>query len=181
MSEDEDDQGRLIVELLNAGVSYDDALAWIHSDSSREILEFVSLFERSPHDRYLMRLARRANITYSEATVKWQNLADLFAEIGLDILESRESLAKCPECGMDHDLIRSSKGRPLPGAPYKLGLVDCWVNREIEHANSQRISEEDRKSGVRFTLMSADPGENWIDHSTDLERAAKAEEVDRPD
>lgn len=126
------------------------------------VMRWVDRFVRSPENRVVMQAARRAGISMSEARVRWQNDDDLAAEIGWDIYQAMEELARCPKCGIDPDDVFDENGAVLDRPRWKIHRARCPFCQRLALAEAN-VEDKARKDGVHIRVLPWSEGDLFSD------------------
>lgn len=127
------------------------------------IEEKIDLISRSKETRLVMRLARKAGISYSEARDRWRLPDDLAMEFAFDAIEAAETLTRCPDCNVDPaDVLDPDTNKPLDKGLWKIYETFCWFCGELARAR-KNIDEDDQLQGRQIRPMPRGPGEPFRD------------------
>lgn len=108
----------------------------------------------------MMRTARRAGISFSEAAYRWDT-DDLVAELAWDALLYEEAERRCPNGHDPNDVedVSHPKGRrPLRNGRLRVAKEACFTCQSIASVEKD-MSEAERNQGAYVRLRPRKPGE----------------------
>lgn len=106
------------------------------------VAHYLDRFEQVAHARVIMKLARSAGISYSEAQHRWSNPEDLAAELAWDIRAQQVAERTCPDCGLDPALMVDDKGRRLARGVIKVAGFHCPACELMERAQRHKSDKD---------------------------------------
>lgn len=117
------------------------------SGMDRESLRWFEIFENDVDARYVMGIARRVGVPFSQALAAWNAPEDIGAERGYDAWLAKDAAERCQNCGVHpHDMLRDD-GRPKYDPPVIARIVSCELCRDVEDEQAKlgKVNPEQRQ------------------------------------
>jgi len=141
-------------------------ITWRPSDYNETLVSLlvsqkIELIQNSPNVALRMKIARRAELPFSEVSDRWSD-DDLLMERAQDFLDFERHMDQCPKCGTDPNDILGDDGRVMDGGPIQVYTTNCPVCPEVAKIEKD-MSETDRDAGKYVRLRPRPPGAPFVD------------------
>lgn len=124
------------------------------------VAALVDLFRLDPNASQVMKIARRANLPWSEVADRWSD-EDLMRELAWDALEGEDRAKRCHRCGVAPDEMLGDNGRPAAEPAWKFVVHDCAVcNERAELDDGIRARSDKYGKTAHVKVVPRTPGES---------------------